>query len=82
MSREELLKQKKEKDEALKEITEKYKDPLSIKYELFNDAGGKAGYAEYMPQGDYLSIRAGSTTNIDGNILRSLRDVLNKLLDE
>jgi hypothetical protein len=82
MGRDTLLKQKKEKDEVLKEISQKYKDPASIKYDLFKDDGTKAGYVEYMPQSDTLYIHAGRQSNIDGNVLRSLRDVLNKLLDE
>jgi hypothetical protein len=82
MGRDTLLKQKKEKEEALKEISQKYKDPASIKYDLFDEDGAKAGYVEYMPQSDTLYINAGSAVSIEGCVLKSLRDVLNKLLDE
>lgn len=82
MSRDSLLKQKKEKDDALKELSQKYKDPSGIKYDLYNDDGEKNGFVEYSPQSDNLFINAGSPSYIQGNVLKSLRDILNKLLDE
>jgi len=76
------LQQKKEKEEALKELSQKYKDPSSIKYDLYNDNGDKVGFAEYTPQNDNLFISSGAPSSIQGNVLKSLRDILNKLLDE
>ena len=81
MGRDELLKQKRDREEALKEVDLKHKNPTSIKYDIFNDKGENIGNAEYLPQPDELIINAGRTTRIDGNILRSLRDVIDKLLD-
>jgi hypothetical protein len=77
-----LLKQRKEKEEALKEMSLKYKDPASIKYELLDELGSIAGYLEYLPKSDMVTIKAGSVTEISGSALKSLRDVINKLLDE
>ena len=83
MSRNALLQQKKEKEDALKEISQKFKDPSGIKYDIFYESGDKAGYLEYQPKDDKVFLSAGSTgTSIDGSILKSLRDVLNKLIDE
>jgi hypothetical protein len=81
MGRDTLLRQKKEKEEALKEISQKYKDPASIKYDLFDESGAKAGYVEYTPESDVLFISTGNA-RVEGRVLKSLRDVLNKLLDE
>ena len=82
MGRDTLLQQRKEKEAALKEIAEKYKDPASIKYDLYDDAGENAGYVEYSPNTDELTVSANRTVKIDGNVLKSLRDILNKLLEE
>jgi len=82
MGRDELLRQRKEKEEALKEIAQKFKDPLSVKYELFDDEGRLAGYLEYQPKDDKIGVNAGGWMSIDGKVIKSLRDALNKLLDE
>jgi N-acetylneuraminic acid mutarotase len=83
MSRDTLLRQQKEKDDAIKEAMQKYKDPSSIKYDLCDEAGINAGYMEYQPNNDTVYIRTnGEVTSIEGKVLKSLRDVLNKLLDE
>jgi hypothetical protein len=47
MGRDELLKQKKEYDEAMKEVKLKYREPADIKYELQNESGASIGYIEY-----------------------------------
>ena len=82
MSRDQLLQQRKEKEAALKEISEKYKDPAGIKYDLFDESGNLSGHVEYSPVGDMVTIRTGSSATIDGKYLKSVRDVLNKILDE
>jgi len=64
MGRDELLRQKKEREEALKEIDQKFKDPLSVKYELFDEKGNKAGHLEYHPKGDTVGIHAGSVVSL------------------
>jgi len=83
MGRDQLLRQKKEYDEAVKEVMQKYKDPPSVKYDLYKESGSSAGFVEYFPKSDTVSIVAGgSHAVIDGDILKSLRDVLNKILDD
>jgi len=82
MGRDELLRQQKEKDEAIKAAMQKYKDPSSIKYDLTDEDGAKAGYVEYMPKSDTAYINAGEAASVKGSVLKSLRDALNKLLDE
>jgi hypothetical protein len=83
MSRDTLLRRQKQKDDAVKEAMQKYKDPSSIKYDLFYETGVNAGYMEYQPNNDTVYIKTnGEATSIEGKILKSLRDVLNKLLDE
>ena len=81
MGRDELLRQKKARDEAQKELERKYKNPASIKYDLYNESGNKCGSVEYAPQSDKLILYNGSITTIEGTVLKSLRDVLNKILD-
>ena len=80
MGRDELLKQKREREEAQKELDQKYKNPASIKYDLFDEAGNKTGFVEYTPQNDIIFISPESA-GINGKYIRSLRDILNKLLD-
>jgi hypothetical protein len=86
MGRDELLRQKREKEEARKafsdELNKKYKDPASIKYDLFDEAGVKVGYVEYFPDSDNLYIDTGFGMSVKGCALKSLRDILNKILDE
>ena len=83
MGRDSLLKQIEEKDKAIKEISEKYKSPPnSIKYDLIDDDGKKAGYMEYFTNNDTLVLNNQGLSNIKGNVLRSLRDNLNILLEE
>ena len=82
MSRDILLKQKKEKEEALKEISQKYKDLASIKYDLYNEDGTKAGFFEYAPSDDTVYLSIGHQVRFDARILKSLREVIGKLLDE
>ena len=83
MGRDELLRQKREYDEAVKEAMQKYKDPASVKYDLQHESGSPAGYAEYSPKSDAVSIFAdGTRADFAGGILKSLRDVLNKILDD
>ena len=82
MGRDELLKQKRERDAALNELNQKYKDPAGIKYDLLDETGNVAGSLEYMPKSDSVILHAPKRAEIDGNMLKSLRDALNKLLDE
>jgi hypothetical protein len=83
MSRDTLLQQQKDKDEAFKELSQKYKDPPTLKYEIVSDTGAIAGSIEYNPKGDHVYIKIGGTAaNIEGNVLKSLRDTLNKLLED
>ena len=83
MSREELLNQKKERDEALKQIADKLKaPPSSVRYDLIDDSGNKAGYMEYFLNTDSLVIKCHGLIDIKGNVLKSLRDNLTALLDE
>ena len=83
MGRDELLKQKKEYDEAIKEVMQKHKDPASIKYDVQYETGSPAGYVEYTPKNDTISISAdGAHATFSGKMLKSLRDALNKILDE
>ena len=79
MGRDELLRQKKEREEALKELNQKYKDPASIKYEMRSESG-TVYHAEYLPGNDTLILSCGS--EIKGELLKPLRDILNKLLDD
>jgi len=82
MGREELLRQKKEKEAAIKKISEEYKaPPSSVKYDLFDDTGVKAGYMEYFTMTDDLVINCHGLSIIKGNVLKSIRDNLNILLD-
>ena len=82
MGRNDLLRQRKERDEAQKELDQKYKNPSSVKYDLCDEYGNNHGNAEYFPQTDQLQIFTKSRVSIEGALLKSLRDVLNKLLDE
>jgi hypothetical protein len=84
LSRDSLLQEQKEKDEAIKEAMQKYKDVASIKYNLFNENGSEAGFLEYSPKTDsvMIGIPGEQKTIIAGKVLKSLRNVLNKLLDE
>ncbi|MDR0474381.1 MAG: hypothetical protein LBH43_12005 [Treponema sp.] len=82
MGRDELLRRKKEMDEALKEISQKYKAPAGIKYNFCNEAGGRCGSVEYDPENDTVKIFYTGSVTIDGGMLKPLRDALNKLLDE
>lgn len=75
MGRDALLREKKEKEAV-------FRDLAGIKYELFDDDGKKAGYVEYSPQSDTLLIDHGAPLYVNGSVLRSLRDILNKQLDE
>ena len=83
VGRDQLLRQKREYDEAVKEVMQKYKDPASVKYDLQDESGSPAGFIEYMPKSDTVAIISGGThASFDGGILKSLRDVLNKILDD
>ena len=82
MGRDSLLKLMNEKEAALKEFTAKYKDPPSIKYDLLNEKGENAGYVEYRPKDDKVIIATAGSAEISGTVLKSLRDAINKLLDE
>ena len=83
MGRDQLLRQKREYDEAVKEVMRKYKDPAGVKYDLHHESGSPAGFIEYMPKSDTVFIHAGGThAEFAGGILKSLRDVLNKILDD
>jgi N-acetylneuraminic acid mutarotase len=83
MNRDELLRQQRLKDEAIKAAMQKYKDPSGIKYDLCDDEGANAGYIEYNPKNDSACINAcGEMAIIEGKVLKSLRDALNKLLDD
>jgi hypothetical protein len=83
MNRDELLRQQRLKDEAIKEAMRKYKDLSGIKYDLCDDKGVNAGYIEYNPKNDSVIIKAfGEMAHIEGKVLKSLRDALNKLLDD
>jgi hypothetical protein len=42
MGREALLRQKREFDQAMKDVMQRHKEPASIKYELQNESGGPA----------------------------------------
>jgi ATP-dependent protease HslVU (ClpYQ) peptidase subunit len=81
MGREILLKQKKELDDAMKEVLQKYKEPCSLKCELKDESGAVAGYVEYMPSNDTFTIIAsGSGGAYAGGIMKSLKEALEKLL--
>ena len=82
MGRDELLRQRKERDEAQKELDRKYKNPASIKYDLYDESGNKCGDTEYFPQTDQLQIFIKGRVSIEGTVLKSLRDILNKILDD
>ena len=82
MGRNELLKQKQEKEEAIKALNQSLKTPDSIKYNLVTDAGLKAGYVEYFPLSDSIVVSHRELSTIKGDVLRSLRDILNQLLDD
>jgi len=82
MGRDQLLRQKREYDEAVKEVMQKYKDPASIKYDLQDESGLPAGFVEYMPKSDTVYIHTSGTHDIPGSIIKSLRDILNKILDD
>ena len=82
MGREELLQQKAEREKAMKEISQRCKLPDSIKYDLFNDEGLKAGYVEYFLANDSLVINHQGLLTVKGTVLKSLHEVLGKLLKE
>jgi hypothetical protein len=83
MGRDELLKQKKEYDEAMKEVKLKYSEPADIKYELHDESGSSAGYVEYRARNDTVILSSGgSEAEFSGAVLRSMRGALNKILDE
>ena len=83
MGRDQLLRQKREYDEAVKEVMRKHKDPASVKYDLQDESGSPAGYVEYSPKSDTVFIHAGGTrADFAGGVLKSLRDVLNKILGD
>ena len=82
MGRDSLLKIINEKEAALKEFAEKYKDPPSIKYDLFYENGENAGFMEYRPKDDKVIIATAGSVEISGTVLKSLRDAINKLLDQ
>jgi len=84
MGRDALLTQKREYDEAFKELKQKYKAPAAIKYELQNESGSSFGSVEYRPHDDTIAIVVPGSPHavFSGTVIRSLRDALNKILDE
>lgn len=83
MGRDALLKQKREYDEAIKEVKQKYKDPASIKYEIQGETGSSYGHLEYRPHNDTIVIVSGGThAEFSGEMIKPLRDALNKLTDD
>ena len=83
MGRNDLLKQKREYEEALKKAMQNYKDPASIKYDLHNEKNVKIGYVEYFPKNDSVEISGPSgAMMLEGDALKSLKDVIDKLLDD
>ncbi|MDR2718830.1 MAG: hypothetical protein LBB89_12325 [Treponema sp.] len=83
MGRDILLKQKREHDEAMKEAAQNHKDPPDIEYTLERESNLPAGCVKYMPKDDTLSIHTdGKLAILKGDILKSLRDILNKILDD
>jgi len=85
MSRKEQLQRKAEKAEAIEEVAGRYKDPEKEKYILCSDSGNSTGIVEYNPETDSIAIDtldACGKLTIRGCYLKSLRDILNKLLDE
>ena len=85
MTRNELLQQKKEKEEAIIRAVEEHKYLNSIKYDLFNEDKTRAGFVEYFTESDIfcVDLKYENTVKviIKGTTLKSLRDILNKLLD-
>jgi len=83
MNRNELLRQKQKREDALKEVSKMYNAPDSIKYDLCDESGQELGALEYEPKGDCVKVySADGVVIIDGYLLRPLRNVLNKLFDE
>jgi len=82
MSRNALLRQQREKDEAIKEAMQKYKDPSGLKYDLYDEKGQRIGYLEYNPKNDTATIAEKQMMLINGGTLKSLRDAIDKLLDD
>jgi len=83
MSRNELLRQKTKRENAFKEFERTHKSPAIIKYGLKNEAGIECGYVEYNPQSDTVQILTPlCNAVVEGAMIKSLRDAINKLLDE
>jgi len=85
MSRKEQLQRKTEKAEAIEEVSGRYKDPEKEKYVLCSDSGNSTGIVEYNPETDSITIDTLDTCGkltVNGCYLKSLRDILNTLLDE
>ena len=80
MSRTELLKQYNEKEATLKELNQKYNYPETLKYDLRSESGELRGSVEYIPKDDFLKISCGYA--IKGDSIKSLRDILNKLIND
>ena len=78
MGRDEYLRQREEREEALRKLNQKYMYPSSITYDIPTKSG-LIYHLEYRPAYGTLKLCG---AEIPGCLLKPLRDVLNKILDE